>query len=63
MYNSVSVSDFKRCSEDTMTQECIPVGCVPSARYVRGGGFLTETLLDRDPLGQGPHPEQNDTQV
>ena len=42
-------------------QKCIPVGCLPPARYRTGGLCLpyrdspwTETSLDRDPLGQRP---------
>ena len=40
-------------------QECIPVGCVPPARYrmgglCPGGVFLTETPLDRDPQTETP---------
>ena len=33
--------------------ECIPVGCVPPARY-RMGGYPNKDPLDRDPPGQRP---------
>ena len=38
-------------------QECIPVGCVPSAHYRTKGVHLTETPLDRDPLTETPQTE------
>ena len=54
-------------------QECIPVGCVPSALYRMGVPWQTplwtetpwiENPLDRDPRGRDPlSPRQNDTQV
>ena len=34
-------------------RECIPVGCVPPARY-RTGGLSNRDPLDRDPLGRDP---------
>ena len=35
--------------EYNLKKECIPVGCVPPARY-----RLTEILLDRDPPDRDP---------
>ena len=38
--------------EYNLKKECIPVGCVPPARY-----RLTETLLDGDPRTETPWTE------
>ena len=62
--------DLQRCIRYG-EKECIPVGCVPPARYSTEGGLcpgglyrgslsrgvpLTETPPDGDPPGQRPRP-------
>ena len=51
-------SPYQVSRSHTTTQECIPVGCVPPARYCRGvsvwGVSLTEIPLDRDPQDRDP---------
>ena len=68
-FRKIKLDDFSIKYENSIKQECIPVGCVPSVAVSVGGGGVCrggsawEGCLPQCMLGYTPPCEQNDRRL